>query len=47
MVDYAPGPEGKMLRVVTNGSTEVEMLGRLVDAIVELGNGSEVHHICK
>lgn len=46
MVDYAPGPQGKMLRVVTNGSTEIDMLGRLVHAIVDLGSASEAQHVC-
>jgi glutamate decarboxylase len=38
MVDYAPGPKGKMLRVVVNGSTRANTAENLVDAITVLGH---------
>ena len=40
MVDYAPGPRGKMLRVVVNGSTRADTAERLVGAIAALGDTS-------
>ncbi|PVH95142.1 putative glutamate decarboxylase [Periconia macrospinosa] len=40
MVDYAPGPVGKFLRVVTNGTTTNETMDSMVKAIDEIG------HLC-
>lgn len=37
MVDYAPGPVGKFLRVVTNGTTTKETMNSMVNAIDEIG----------
>lgn len=37
MVDYAPGPVGKFLRVVTNGHTKKETMDYMVSAIDEIG----------
>lgn len=37
MVDYAPGPTGKFLRVVTNGNTTKETMNSMVLAIDEIG----------
>ncbi|KAF2463977.1 putative glutamate decarboxylase [Lindgomyces ingoldianus] len=37
MVDYAPGPVGKFLRVVTNGTTTKETLNSMVNEIDEIG----------
>ena len=37
MVDYAPGPVGKFLRVVTNGTTTNETMDSMMNAIDEIG----------
>lgn len=37
MVDYAPGPIGKFLRVVTNGHTKKETMDHMMSAIDEIG----------
>lgn len=37
MVDYAPGPVGKFLRVVTNGTTTNETMDSMMRAIDEIG----------
>lgn len=37
MVDYAPGPMGKFLRVVTNGTTTNETMDSIVKSIDEIG----------
>ena len=37
MVDYAPGPVGKFLRVVTNGTTTNETMNSMINAIDDVG----------
>ena len=38
MIDYAPGGDGKFFRVVVNGKTTKETVGRLVAAIEDVGS---------
>lgn len=42
MADYAPGPVGKFLRVVTNGTSTKETMDCMMIAIDEIGQLSNI-----